>query len=192
MAMPAQELHARRRRWTLADVAALPDMPGRLRELIDGELIVSPGPAVRPQRIVAVIMEVLGRFSRDHGIGFMIGGPADVVIAAETLVQPDVLVAPLTNGTLPNDWDEMRQPLLVVEVLSPSSIRRDRVTKRALYARLGIEYWVVDPEKRIFERYMPETIQPELYEKTITWSPDGSSATLEIDIPALFAAALFE
>lgn len=191
MAMPAHELHARPRRWTLAEVEALPDMPGRLRELIDGELIVSPGPALRHQSIVAALMLALDQFSREHRIGFTISGPADVVIAEETLVQPDVLVGPLSNGTLPSDWHEMGLPLLVVEVLSPGSIRRDRITKRALYARLGIEYWIVDPGTRMFERYLPDALQPELYDETIIWSPAGHSETLAIDIPAFFATALY-
>jgi Uma2 family endonuclease len=99
-------------------------------------------------------------------------------------------VMPLTDGRKPLHWSDMRTPLLVVEVLSPHSMRRDRVVKRQLYGKLGIEYWVADIQARSIERYMPRQMQPEIHIRDITWAPVGLDERVTIDVQALFASAL--
>ena len=71
----------------------------------------------------------------------------DVVFSFHDIVEPDVIfVAPdqldiLTDKNIPGT------PAMVVEILSPSTRRRDREIKRTLYERMGVrEYWLVDPE----------------------------------------------
>lgn len=124
---------------TRADLANAPD-DGHRYELIDGILIVSPAPTQRHQRaafLLAMRLEVA--CSAEFRV---IPAPFDVVLAVDTVVQPDILVgrvAELTDADLP------AAPVLAVEVLSPSTRRFDLMLKRSRFESAGVEhYWVVD------------------------------------------------
>jgi Uma2 family endonuclease len=129
-----------RRQLTVADLDTMPD-DGHRYELINGALIVTPAPSVRHQ-IVSMNLAVLLRDAcRSHLR--VLTAPLDVVLSEGTGVQPDLLVArreDFTEKNLPT------APLLVVEILSPSTQLVDLTLKRALYEETGAEsYWVVDP-----------------------------------------------
>jgi len=132
----------RGRALTVADLAAMPD-DGHRYELIDGTLVVTPAPSLRHQRISGVLGTLL-QSSAPRGL-WVLAAPFDVVLADDTGVQPDLLVAPrdaFTDKNLP------RAPLLVVEILSPSSRLFDLKVKKAAYERAGVvSYWVVDPDE---------------------------------------------
>jgi Uma2 family endonuclease len=81
--------------------------------------------------------------------------------------------------------------LLVIEILSPSSARADRVKKRWLYREEGVpEYWIADLDARTFERSTPADERFELLSEVLLWRPDGAREALTIDIPVFFAAVL--
>ncbi len=126
---------------TLADLEAMPE-DGHRYELIDGTLLVTPAPDTRHQRCVARLLIVLGTAAgTDVDV---LPAPYDWVAGPSTLFQPDVLVA--RRGDLGPKRLE-RPPLLVIEVLSPSTRRIDLATKRMAYADAGVAgYWIVDPE----------------------------------------------
>lgn len=66
---------------------------------------------------------------------------------AQTALQPDVVVVADDEASQPR---LTRPPLLVVEVISPSSRSLDLGAKRLAYAQAGVpQYWVVDPEPPI-------------------------------------------
>ncbi|MEQ1692033.1 MAG: Uma2 family endonuclease [Gemmatimonas sp.] len=177
-------------RWTAADVLAMPKQSGRTIEVIDGELFVTPAPMPPHQSVTVALWRVLDDFTRDTNVAFAYGAPADITLDLHTLVQPDVLVAPAVHGRRPVSWDEISRLLLAVEVLSPSSQRCDRVVKRHLYARMGCEYWIVDPAARLVERWLPDDTRPEIREDALTWQLDGVPHTLTINLVALFGEAL--
>jgi Uma2 family endonuclease len=77
-------------------------------------------------------------------------------------------------------------PLLVVEILSPSTARHDRVKKRARYQRSGVEAWIVDIEARLVERWLPSESRPEVLTERVTWSLPGAGEVLEFELDALF------
>ena len=106
------------------------------------------------------------------------------------MVQPDAFVVPLVDGRPPRDWGEVGRVLLVVEVLSPGTARHDRVVKRRLYRRMGVEYWIVDPDARCVERWLPGATLASVEDERIEWVPDGTGAPLAIDLLALFARVL--
>ncbi|MBL0170033.1 MAG: Uma2 family endonuclease [Gemmatimonadaceae bacterium] len=83
-------------------------------------------------------------------------------------------------------------PLLAVEVLSPSTARQDRIVKRPRYQRTGVEYWMVDLDARVVERWTPDAERPEICLIAITWQPAGAVAPLAIDLVALFAEIVRE
>lgn len=185
MGMPELERH-----WTVAERDQLPD-DGNRYEVIDGELLVTPAPAWRHQRAVSVLNSLLTAYVNRERIGDVIPAPADVVFAQDRGVQPDLFVAPLVDGRRPERFEEVGRLLLVVEILSPSTARADRVKKRRLYRDEGVpEYWIVDLDARTFERTTPADDRPEILVERLVWKPDEAIESLVVDIPAYFAAAL--
>jgi Uma2 family endonuclease len=184
MGMPAVE----QRRWTAAEVRAIPS-DGKRYEVVDGELLVSPGPPWSHQAAVFYLQRALHDYVRAHSAGFVLDGPADVEPDDYTLVEPDVFVVPLIGGKRPRDWREAQRLLLVIEVLSPSSRRYDRVVKRGLYRRMGAEYWIVDLDAQLVERWMPGDDRPEVLSDSIEWTAPGVSESVRIDLVELWREA---
>lgn len=114
------------------------------RELIDGELFVTPSPTTRHQRVVAVLIQVLGSYA-DRAGGEVLPGPVDVLVSERTMLQPNVLyVAPGRLGIV-GERNLDGPPDLVIEVSSPSTRRLDLTRKKHVYAAFGVpEYWFVD------------------------------------------------
>ena len=85
------------------------------------------------------------------------------------------------------EWSDISALMLAVEILSPSSLRNDRVLKRDFYLANNVEeYWIVDVDARVIERWLPTQETPELLRETLMWSPRGGEP-LVIDLQALFA-----
>lgn len=137
---------------SLDDYLLLPDEP--LGEVLDGVFTVTPTPTPRHQLIAGHIHFLLKLWLRDHpDAGFVASAPLDVVLRAERpalILQPDVLFIEATRAAIVQQRI-MGAPDLVVEVVSPSSVARDAVTKRDTYAKSGVrEYWLVWPnEERV-------------------------------------------
>jgi Uma2 family endonuclease len=125
---------------TRADLEDLPD-DGHRYELIDGVLIVSPGPELPHQDMVGNLHLLLRAGCPAHLK--VILAPFAVALSEDTEVQPDLLVAPRTQFTLK---ELPGPPLLAVEVLSPSTRRIDLLLKRDRLQSAGCRsYWLVDP-----------------------------------------------
>ena len=103
------------------------------------------------QEVVGRLFESLRVYLRENPVGHVMAGRADISWGPDILVEPDVFVAPLDEvRTL--DWSSVKDLRLVVEVLSPSSERYDRFTKRRLYQEQGIPlYWAVDADRHEVE-----------------------------------------
>ncbi len=176
--------------WTVAEVLQLPD-DGKRYEVVDGELLVSPAPSLPHQETVWRLARSLASYVDAQGIGRVLLSPADLEFDERTLVQPDLFVAPLIDGRRPRSWKEIRSLILAVEVLSPSTARADRQIKRRRYQRHGVaEYWIVDLDARLVERWRPADERPEILAERLEWQPTGEIPPLEIDLPPLFAEAL--
>lgn len=186
MAMPAQHTD-----WTVEMVRALPD-DGNRYEVIDGELFVTPAPSRRHQRAVGGIAARLWNYLRGAAWGEVLSSPADISFRDDRLVQPDVFVAPVgPGGRKTEQWSEIRGLRLAVEVLSPSTARADRQVKRRLYQEEQVgEYWIVDLDARVVERWRPGDDRPEIVADTLSWQPDPSAAPFELDLPTFFAEVL--
>lgn len=126
-----------------------------LYELLDGELVKKKAPSPRHQLILADLYDQVKAFVRQQlQPGKVLFAPVDVFLDENSAPQPDlVYLAPDKLSLLTNDGI-VGSPMLVIEVISPSSIYRDRVTKKGLYERFGIqEYWLVDPADNFIEIY---------------------------------------
>jgi Uma2 family endonuclease len=85
------------------------------------------------------------------------------------------------------DWAAFPDPILVIEILSPSTARYDRITKRRRFQRSGIpEYWIVDLDARAIERWRPADERPEILDERLVWHPPGAAQPLELDLPRYF------
>ena len=177
--------------WTVERVLALPD-DGNRYEVVDGELLVSPAPSLFHQVAVAALARILDPFVSAHRLGYVLHSPADIEFDDRTLVQPDLFVAPPVERRRPRSWKEIRQLLLAVEVLSPSTARADRQVKRRRYQRHGVaEYWVVDLEARLVECWTPADERPQVLTERLEWRPLGEQPPrLSIDLIALFRDVL--
>jgi Uma2 family endonuclease len=104
---------------------------------------MTPSPAVRHQVVVTLFWRRLDAVARTAG-GLAIVAPLDVQLVDGRTVQPDLLY--LSPARLPLARERLEgAPDLVVEVLSPTSSRRDRGEKLRAYLELGVgEYWIVD------------------------------------------------
>ncbi len=176
--------------WTVAQVLELPD-DGNRYEVVDGELLVSPAPSLPHQEAVQAVYERLKPFVDAYQLGRVLLSPADIEFDERTLVQPDLFVAPLLDGRRPRSWKEIRTLLLAVEVLSPTTARADRQVKRRRYQRHGVpEYWIVDLEARLVERWRPADERSEILAEGMEWRPVPQAPLLMIDLAQLFAEIL--
>jgi Uma2 family endonuclease len=192
MGMPALD----ERRWTAREVRALiEDAPLATPryELVDGELLVTPGPTGWHQLAVGRLLVELMAYVDAQGLGVVLASPSDVELEVERITQPDVYVFS------ENEWARVRtegwpvrELLLAVEVLSPSSSRYDRVVKRPLYTTHVPEYWIVDIDARVIERWRRGEDRPEILSQRMTWSPDGAEQPLELDLKQFFARVMRE
>jgi Uma2 family endonuclease len=185
MGMPQTAEH-----WTAERVRALPS-DGNRYEVIAGELFVTPAPSFDHQDAVQRLFSPIQQYLERTRAGYAALSPADIELDPDTLVQPDLFVVPLVGGRRPRRWSDITGLLLAVEVLSPSTARADRTVKRRLFQRAGVpEYWIVDVEARLVERWRPGDERPEIVTDTLAWQPDSAQAPLVIELPPLFAAIL--
>lgn len=173
--------------YTYADLAALPEDNVR-REILDGELIVSPSPGRRHQQVLGRLHLLFGNHVAAHGGGEVFFWPFDIVFEDRNVLEPDLLFVAGDQMDILTDKNVRGVPALVVEVVSKS--RMDRVRKRDLYARFGVpEYWVVDPESdRVEVHRLLEGAygKPDIFEPGETLSYDRLPG-LGVDLSALFA-----
>jgi Uma2 family endonuclease len=170
--------------YTLEQVRAMPSDGGTRYELAYGELLVTPAPSVWHEVLIARLRDALSDYVRSHSLG-MVFGRGELEYGTETHFEPDVLVLAL---------DDIRRfvwagssPLLVAEVLSPSSARFDRFTKRVEYQRQGVPaYWIVDGENRRAEVWTPGADVPVIESETLEWHPAGASRPFHLELADLF------
>jgi Uma2 family endonuclease len=171
--------------YTAEMVRALPD-DGNRYEAVHGELLVTPSPRAIHQLVVHRLAVALELYLHQHRVGQVLSSPADISWGDDILVQPDVFVVKLDEArTL--DWRAYKTLLLAVEVLSPSSTRADRFTKRRLFQEVGVpDYWIVDADARVAEVWTPEARFPAVERERLTWHPAGAAAPLALELDELF------
>ena len=130
----------------------MPD-DGSRREVIGGELIVNSVPRRAHQEISANLHWMLQQFLRATGGCRAYAHPVDLYISQHDVVQPALIAIRASRlGIYQAEGVVVEPPDIVVDILSPSSQRVDRVRKMALYASFGVpKYWVVDPAAKSIE-----------------------------------------
>lgn len=123
-------------------------------ELLDGELMKKQAPTPWHQRLSGNLYTVIRQHITEKKLGEVFYSPIDVFLNDYNAPQPDlVFVSEAKKGLITNDGI-MGTPDLVVEIISPSSVKRDRFQKRAIYERFAVpEYWIADPQNQEIEVY---------------------------------------
>jgi len=146
----AAVLEKQARRWTYEEYYKLDD--DQRYEIIDGNLLMAPAPDTWHQAWIGELHLILDRHVRAGQLGKVLLSPVDVVLDPENTVQPDIVFVAADNVGIIQRRAIFGVPGLLVELVSPSSVRRDRYDKKALYARFGVkEYWIGDPANKALE-----------------------------------------
>jgi len=184
MGMPATT----ERYWLPEDLQQFPEGDGCKYECIDGQLFVTPAPRVVHVAALAVLAEQIVLFLSGQGQRRrVISSTADLRPEPTTVVEPDLFVLrePITGRTR---LDDPTCAVLIAEVLSPSTAKRDRGIKRMLCQRVGVpEYWIVDLDARLIERWTPSDERPEILREQLKWTDPVTGAELVLDVERYFA-----
>ena len=189
MAMP----DTRARRWSAREVRRLiADAPRATPryELVSGELLVTPSPGPAHQEAVALLLTALRRYCESERAFHALASPADVELEPDDVRQPDLFVMPIA------EWRRVLRVgfpatrlALAVEVLSPGSERHDRVSKRPGYQRHVVEYWIVDVEAGLVERWTKGEDRPEIVTGCVEWHPAEAVVPFRLDLEQFFRSA---
>jgi len=185
MVMPAI-----RRRWTVEAVRALAseERAWPRYELVRGELVVTPAPGAIHQIAVLELAKTLSEYLDRNPIGAVMVSPADLELEPGSVTQPDVFVVPASTDIAAQQlqWSDVKSLVLAIEVLSPSSVRTDRVEKRDFYCDVGVpEYWIVDLDAQAVERWTPMRETPEILRDQVVWTPPNGPP-FSLDLVRLF------
>jgi Uma2 family endonuclease len=186
MGMPARSA----KRWTANEARRLNEanpLWWPRYEVIDGELLVSPAPRLLHQRAVTTLLFLLEQQLIDRPGIEVLAGPADIELEPDSTLSPDIFVFPGVEGRRARHWTEVTSLLLVVEVLSPSTARNDRVTKRDYFLRNDVgEYWIVDLDARVVERWKRGYTRPDIVRDELR-AQIRDDITIVIDVERFFA-----
>ncbi len=164
---------------------------GERWELLDGAVVVSPRPSLWHQEVAARLFEALRALQR-AGAG-RTWYEVDVALGERDVPIPDLVFVRADRPDVIQPHAIVGPPDLVVEVLSPSTKRRDRGPKRRLYARAGVPtLWVIDPgEDPDDDRVDVYRLRRRTYGKPTTLRPPETLRhqdlpDLAVDLTALF------
>ncbi len=163
------------------DYLKLPEEPGIRHEILDGLLVEEPSPSIRHQRVSSRLQSALRDYFRKvDPEGEVLYAPLDVVLSEKNVVQPDLLYIPGSDSAIFKQTHVFIAPKLIIEILSPSTIRRDRLKKMDIYCKAGVQhYWIVDPDTCMIEAYV---LQSNYY---IRVSVDCDTVFTHLDFPEL-------
>ena len=134
-----------RTRLTVRDYLAIPEDDENRYELIDGELYMAPGASWEHQESIINLGSTLRDFVRANRFGRVVASPVDVYLSNEDVFQPDIVFVSVERMDIIHRSGVHGAPDLVVEMLSPSTERRDLTIKRERYEMFGVrEYWLAD------------------------------------------------
>lgn len=178
------------RRWTVEEFYKLPSDDGKRREIIAGELYVTPAQRPPHQLVLMSFLIPMYRFvEKEHDLGWLCVGPIDVLFAEGDFMAPDIVFVRNERRSIIGDRGVEAAPDLIVEIVSRETAERDRGIKRERYAHYAVpEYWVVDPERRTVEVYRlaEDPVRPVRIETgRFAWEPIPGGPTLELDLDEL-------
>ena len=121
--------------------------------------------------IALTLSALVWQWCREH-TGWTVHAPGGMYVSETNWLEPDMCVYPIPRHTDVR-WQDMPAPILVVEILSRSTTRRDRHRKRPAYLANGVgEVWLIERRTRTIERWTAASEFPETFQGSIIWAPD--------------------
>lgn len=141
------------KRVTYEDYLEMPDEPGFRFEVLEGVLVKEPSPNVMHQRVSRRLQRILeDYFGESDPEGETFNAPLDVTFHEITVVQPDLFYVSGEQKRIVKDARIDGPPTLIVEIMSLSSSRKDRLQKLQIYQKEKVQhYWLVNPEEKTLE-----------------------------------------
>ena len=137
---------------TYKEYKTFPDNDGIRKEIIEGELFMTPAPSIKHQIVSQHLFVILYNYIKKNGFGKIFYAPCDIVFSDINIVQPDLIFISKKNYEILTDLNIKGAPDLLIEILSPSTKENDRIFKKQIYEKFGVkEYWIVDPENESVE-----------------------------------------
>ena len=173
---------------TYDDYVALPNDLNRY-EILEGELSVTPAPSTKHQMASRNLVIRLGNHIAERELGSLFDAPIDLILESTTVLQPDLLFVSKARQNIVTERAIEGAPDLVIEILSPSTSRNDRVTKAQIYARHKIPvYWIVDTDQEKIEIYL---LEENGYRLAVTLQGESQMAGPPFDKLEMVARELF-
>jgi Uma2 family endonuclease len=170
--------------YTIDDLESFPD-DGNRYELLDGYLLVTPGPGFSHQLVESRLIQLLGAYLNPVGHALALGH-GTVELRPKTHLEPDVLVLPAPRAG-EKEWADFSNWWLAVEVFSRGSRMYDRNVKRDAYLALGVaEVWLVDRDTHEILVSRPNEPADVAHTGKLIWSPPKMPQPLELDLAELF------
>ena len=139
---------------TYDDYVELPN-DGKRYEILEGELAVTPAPTPKHQNASVNLTAILSQHIKANELGKLYHAPIDLILESTSVLQPDLLFVAKARHNIISGRGIEGAPDLVIEILSPTTTRNDRVNKAQIYARHKVPaYWIVDPEQETVEVYL--------------------------------------
>lgn len=161
-------------------------------EIINGEMIQKSAPAPMHQRICRKLIVILDQFITEKKLGEIFQSPIDVYLDEYNKPQPDLVFISNEKKSIITNDGIMGVPDVIIEIISPSSILRDRIEKKNLYERMGVsEFWLVDPHYSAIEIYTLKNNRYELYSAATILEGQLKSSLFEgltINLTDIFSA----
>jgi Uma2 family endonuclease len=185
------EANTKPRRWTYEEFARLPESGTTRYEVIAGELVMTPGPWIRHQRIAGELHARLFSFVKSNRLGEVFFAPLDVLFGEGDYLEPDLFFVRADHSKMIKKRWVDGPPDLVIEILSPSTAVRDRGLKLERYRHFGVaEYWVVDPDARAIEVWHfargATAPVPLGVAATLHWQPVEGGPILDVPVAEVF------
>ena len=175
-----------RRKLDYSDYVSTPD-DGKIYQIVEGNLYVNPSPSPAHQRVSRRLQLQLEAYFHGRSLGEVFNAPIDVILSDHDVLVPDLVV--VSKPEFISNRGIEGPPILIVEVLSPSTQKQDRGPKARRYAASGVEhYWIVDPTAKRMECHR---LEDQSFQLVAEFDGDSSFehpdlTGLQIDLAALW------
>lgn len=188
--------YAKQGGYTYEDYLKLPEEPGYHYEILEGFLVKEPSPAMHHQRVCReLVCQLKAYFDGFDPEGELFFAPLDVTLTNRNVLQPDILFISGSRREILLEERVDGPCNLVVEIMSPTNRRKDRLRKMEIYRKAGIpHYWLVDPEENTLEAF---ALKDENYTLMTAGGPGDKFIHpdfpgMDLDLDRIFRRPVFE